>query len=311
MKNMVLLGLLILGLSGTVFAQIPTQPWEQKTYQSFNYFQYTPKNSKPGKASLLLALHGCAQQAQDLATFGNFEAAAEKYSSIVVVPQVPKGSMMGCWDYYGADHTVLNHHNGILLELINHLRSAMTTLINPKKIYVAGLSSGGAQALLLACLRPDIIAGVAANSSPMIPSSMQDISKPVGAASDMAQFCHKIAAANAGFLKKQKSVILTAEKDFTVSPEHSKIIASAFAGITLAQHERKINLQHLEGKNSAGEGIEYITSDGVARVSLIVNYGVGHNWASGGEQGGGAFITQNSINFPLYFLSFFETTNTP
>jgi poly(3-hydroxybutyrate) depolymerase len=284
--------------------------WETRNRNGLQYHIFLPENLRSlNQVSLMLNLHGCAQQSDDLVKYGNWERAADQFSTVVVIPQVPKGgALFGCWDYYGSDHTDRNHDHGQLIDLITELLKDPKLKIDSRHVFVSGISSGAAEALLLGCLRPDIFSGIGLNSSPAVPSGSGDIAHPPIDGGGMASFCNQIAGVYKNALATQKISVLTSDQDYTVSPLHSKVIVDAFVLMdSLQSSPQKMDLNLLEGNNKAGEGLLYLNKNGKAQMSFITNKGMGHNWAAGsssGAPGQGPFITQNSINYPLYLLQF-------
>lgn len=282
--------------------------WEVKKFQNLTYHIYLPDSE--GRKGLMLSLHGCAQKAEDLEKHGNWESAADKFSTVIVLPEVPEGGvLMGCWDYAGSEQNSENKHNAILIELVNELIQESRLNIDPQRIYVSGLSSGGGEALLLGCLRPDLFAGMALVSSPAIPSQTQDISNPQTTTDQMQTFCQSLSGSHSDLLESQMASIIVSDQDFVVSPEHSRIVLSTLKILSHVQNETKLDLSTLQGQNTKGEGMLFWNPQGLPQISYIVNTGMGHNWPAGGGLMGGAFVTQNSIDYPFYVLSFFEGSN--
>lgn len=286
--------------------------WEARELNELKYQIYLPTNPKAKtRKPLMINLHGCAQKPEDLVKAGNWEQAADQFGTVVVAPQVPNGGVIyGCWDYYGPNHTEQNHHHAPVLALVESLLKDPKLKIDPRRVYISGLSSGAGEALLLACLRPDLFAGVGLNSSPAVPSESQDISKPLMTSNEMAQFCKGLAGAHAKGFKTQVLSVIVADQDYLVNTAHSQIIVDAFREIYGTQLAQRFDLDSLAGNNKEGQGFLYLKSKSTARVSHIINNGLSHNWAAGGNlQSQGAYINQKSVNYPMYLLNFLESSN--
>ncbi|MGZ5279882.1 MAG: PHB depolymerase family esterase [Pseudobdellovibrionaceae bacterium] len=301
--------LVLFSISTPVFAGT----WEARSFQNLKYQIFLPQNlNLAPKSSLMITLHGCAQHSEDLAKFANWDAAADKFATVVVAPEVPNGGVLfGCWDYYGTDHTEQNKYHKAVFELLAELSKDPLLKIDSRRVYVSGLSSGAGEALLLGCLRPDLIAGVGLNSSPAVPSDSKDISRPPITGAEMATFCKSLAGANAAAFESQSLSVITADLDHVVNVQHSKVIVDAFQLIYGLQTWQNFDLSSLEGANKVGTGQLLMRNNGLAQLSFITNKGIGHNWAAGSGTTGaqGAYINQNSINYPMYLLEFLETSN--
>lgn len=293
-------------LSTLAFA---TPNWSEVTYSGSSYFIYVPQKTT-ARRSLMINLHGCAQKAQDLVTEGNWPGAAEKYNMVVVIPQVPGGGVvMGCWDYYGTNHTSENRHNGFLIHLIEDLIKSPQLDIDPDKVFISGLSSGGGEAQVIGCLRPDLIRGLGLNSSPVIGSQMSEISGPQISAHESAEACKTLAQGKAQWLARQTVSILVSDKDNIVSTKHSELIAAANCELTQCRSSKKMD---------HGQGIretQYADSQGL-RVSHLIETDLGHNWAAGplpntpssrwGMFGNSNYISHTSMVYPLFLGELFS-----
>jgi poly(3-hydroxybutyrate) depolymerase len=125
-----------------------------------------------GKRALVLVLHGCAQTASSDVINNtdngfNWKAAADQYGAVILAPNAT-GNVYGnhCWDYASTRHNRSTGHDAILLDLVNRFVTASQYAIDPRQVYVTGLSSGGGEAMVLACMAPDIFAGVGINAGP-------------------------------------------------------------------------------------------------------------------------------------------------
>lgn len=290
-----------------LLASLPAQAeWQRLREAGMDYWLYTPTagSSPPG---LMVNLHGCTQKAQDFKERGNWEKAAEKYKFAVAIPDVPNGGVvMGCWDYYGQDHSLKNRHNGALLafteSLVKKLKAA------PERIYVSGLSSGAGQAMLLGCLRPDLFRGVGLAGSPAIGTGMGDIAYPPIGAEEVRDFCQHLAGARS--FAGQRMSVIHGDQDFTVNPQHSALIVEAMASLYGLKKGTSLDLSALPGSAPYGYGDLFRDEAGAARLSVIENTGLGHAWPAGNGRGFVMkYINPQSLDYPMYLGAFFSGEN--
>jgi poly(hydroxyalkanoate) depolymerase family esterase len=129
-----------------------------------DYLVYAPGEHGLQPSPLILMLHGCTQDAADFArgTRMHRRAAAEGY--VVVYPtQCRGGNSGGCWNWFRpGDQQRDKGEPAFLAELV----SEMTQRFNcdPRRRYVAGLSAGGAMAIVLGRTYPDVFRAVGAHS---------------------------------------------------------------------------------------------------------------------------------------------------
>lgn len=281
--------------------------WQRRSYQGMSYWLYTPASAGSANA-LMLNLHGCGQTADDLKELGNWESAAEKHQMIVAIPDVPNGGVfLGCWNYFGRNHTQTNNDNGPLLGLTQSLLDNAALRVDGNQIYASGLSSGATQALLLGCLRPDLFSGLASNSGPAIGSDVGEISSPTTTAAQAAHYCKQLAGDKASYFARQKTVVIRGDEDLIVNPEHAAINSHAMASLYGASGQTKLDPTALPGSNTAGGGALFSDASGIARVAVIINNGLQHNWAAGNNRDGQPTRSVNpkSVDLPEFLGTFF------
>jgi poly(3-hydroxybutyrate) depolymerase len=288
--------------------------WSESTIDGMKYYLYLPKNlstTKPLSNALMINLHGCSQKAEDLKLDGNWVNAADEYNMIVALPKVPNGGKyMGCWDYYGPDHTRQNRDNVAILKLVNSLLSGPHLNIDPNQIYVSGLSSGGGESLVLGCLAPDVFAGIGLNAGPIIGTTANEISKAPANFDTYLKTCLKLADAsnNRSHFKTQLASIIYGNNDFIVNTKHDLMNADLLSSVYQATLKSTFDTHTLPGSFTDGTGTLF--SDGThPRISLIMNSNLGHNWPAGQGGNGTNFINKKSINYPLYLTKFFFKNN--
>ena len=281
-----------------------------------SYQIYTPESRRNEKPGLMVTLHGCLQKGEDLRAAGNWEAAAEESNLVVVAPNAPNGGViLGCWDYYGTDHTESNRHNGPLIRLTEALVASSQLNIDRARVFVSGLSSGGGEAFVVGCLRPDLFAGVGLSSSPILGSTSNELKNPSITGPEAARLCRRFAGTRAGHLASQVASIIADPRDSIVASVHYERSTAALAEVYGAAENERFELADLDGPNKSGVGLYKKDAEGHRRVSLILNNGLGHAWPAGAEVTGGAwwvkaspYISNNSVNYPKYLAKFLTET---
>ena len=146
--------------------------WEKHTYQgaagSREYFVYTPANYQPDSTvPLVLMLHGCKQTPEDFAVVTQMNKLADVEQFIVVYPQQTSGdNREKCWNWFEpSDQSRGSGEPAILAGITQTVqRTTDRWTIDPRRVYVAGLSAGGAMAVLLSAAYPDVFAAVGVHS---------------------------------------------------------------------------------------------------------------------------------------------------
>jgi poly(hydroxyalkanoate) depolymerase family esterase len=137
---------------------------------------YVPAQARERGAllPLVVMLHGCSQDPDDFALGTGMNTLAGTRGCFVLYPaQAAQANPSRCWNWYMPAH---QQGGAGEPEVIAGLtRAALHRYpIDPRRVYVAGLSAGGAMAAIVAAAYPELIAAVAVHSG-----------LPVGAASDL------------------------------------------------------------------------------------------------------------------------------
>ena len=108
---------------------------------------------------LLVLIHGCRQTPEDIAAGTRITHLADQNRFLVLLPrQHPRANSWGCWNWFDRATSRGWGETAIVAAQIRAVRRAYR--INKKRVFVAGMSSGGALAAALGVRRPDLVAGV-------------------------------------------------------------------------------------------------------------------------------------------------------
>jgi poly(hydroxyalkanoate) depolymerase family esterase len=145
--------------------------WERFTYAgrfgSRPYFLYTPQGLDPsGGAPLLVMLHGCTQTPADLARGTRMNEAADRHGFVVAYPQqTQQHNRQGCWNWFLEQHQARGSGEPALIAGITQEATArLGTSVDPRRVFVAGMSAGGAAAVVMGATYPDLFAGIGVHS---------------------------------------------------------------------------------------------------------------------------------------------------
>ena len=260
---------------------------------------------------MVIGLHGCTQSPDALRDRGHWESAAEAHGAVIALPRVPNGGVIaGCWDYYGQAHTRTNRHNGALIDLAGALAADASLGIDSDQIYIAGLSSGASQAAVVACLAPDVFAGVGINAGPTIGTEASQISTVSTDASTAVALCRRWAGAHAAHLQTQAASIVGGTRDFLVSQGYLTLNAEVLAELYGAQPPpAELDVTSLAGHQPRGRGRVWSDPRG-PRVALIEAEGMGHAFPAGSGPGPEIeFVASEGVSWPAFLLDFLSSNN--
>jgi poly(hydroxyalkanoate) depolymerase family esterase len=147
----------------------------QHTYTSANgnrdYWLYLPPGRSRAPRPLVVYLHGCNETATQTADASHFNRIAAKRGFVVVYPQqnvtsgssapLADGNGIGCWNWFLPDNQQRDAGEaGAIAGITKYV--AQTQRIDPRRIFVDGISAGADMAVILGATYPDLYASVAA-----------------------------------------------------------------------------------------------------------------------------------------------------
>lgn len=144
-------------LLGSVGTAAASGSYTNHYYSGFDYWKYVP-DGVGDDAPLLVMLHGCGQTADQFREETQMNAIADQEGFVVIYPDqynARNGAL--CWNwFYDANTTRGNGEAGVIAGMTQETISAENC--DPERVYVAGLSAGGAMVSNLLAEYADIYA---------------------------------------------------------------------------------------------------------------------------------------------------------
>ena len=262
---------------------------------------HTPADIEPGTAvPLVCMLHGCTQDAASFAAATRMNEAADRHGFVAVYPQQDRGeNAQACWNWFQQGHQARGAGEpasiaAVVRELIG-TTSPLT--IDPRRVFVAGLSAGGAMAAILGATYPDLFAavavhsGLASGSATSVPAAFSAMARGARRPGACGRAAH---AAMGDHARPVPSIVVHGSSDRTVAPINGdQALEQSMTANRLAAPEGDdldISRPDAAWRGQVDGGYSYTHSRwtdrrGAVRHELLNVEGMGHAW-SGGASGG-------------------------
>jgi poly(hydroxyalkanoate) depolymerase family esterase len=133
-------------------------------WPSREYLVYVPRGySRWRRAPLLVLIHGCKQTPEEIAQGTRIAALADRHGFIVLLPrQKDEANAWRCWNWFDQRVADGAGEAAIVAAQIEAVRK--TYRADPRRVVVAGMSSGGALAAVMGVRYPGLVTAVASHS---------------------------------------------------------------------------------------------------------------------------------------------------
>ena len=253
------------------------------------YRTYLPSRDEGRKRPLVVMLHGCKQGADDFAAGTRMNELADELGFIVVYPeQAYRAHMQRCWNWFRPAHQGRDAGEPSLIAGITREVIAQHD-VDPRRVYVAGLSAGGAMASIMACAYPDLYAAVGVHSG-LAFGAATDASSAV----DAMRGRYKHPTPRCG--ESMPIIVFHGDGDTTVHPSNGE------RAIGAERETRSVE----KGEERGRAYTRTIRADGSEHWLV---HGAGHAWSGGSA--GGSFADAKGPEAARAMLEFFLRRRQP
>jgi len=224
---------------------------------------------------LVVMLHGCTQDPDDFARGTRMNALARTQGFLVLYPaQSQRANAQRCWNWFKHNHQARGKGEpAILAGMVREVIAAHG--VDPARVYVAGLSAGGAMAAILGDAYPDLFAAVGVHSG-LSTGSARDVQSAFAAMSGGVPPPRRPAKPGA----TPPTIVFHGDADTTVHVVNGARVIDAGGW----------SPQPDVARGATSMGVPYsrrvhVDGQGVERAEEWTIHGAGHAW-SGGDLSG-------------------------
>jgi poly(hydroxyalkanoate) depolymerase family esterase len=254
------------------------------------YRLYLPTgSSRRDSMPLIVMLHGCKQDALSFAEGTRMNILAEEYRCAVLYPEQSEYSNpLRCWNWFESTSLAGQGEAALIAHLIDQVTQRRP--INPRRVYVVGMSAGGAMACLLAVRYSRLFAACAIHSGVMYGAASSPAQALAlmrhGPSPSLIERAQQLVSDVSEFAATVPTLVIHGDRDMTVNPVNADQIiaqlkvrveelADPSAGPLLARDERRIE----SGGHTYRQ--QDSTRQGELVLRKIVIEGLGHAWSGG------------------------------
>jgi poly(hydroxyalkanoate) depolymerase family esterase len=272
-------------------------------------FSYVPDELQP-KPGLVVVLHGCGQTAAGYDLGAGWSTLAKRYGFALLLPQQqPSNNAHGCFNWFNPEDTARDSGEACSIRQMV-ARMVADAGIDPRRIFVTGLSAGGAMTSVMLATYPDIFAGgaiiaglpfgVATNVREALNGMFQSPSNEAGELGDLVR------NASNHQVKWPKISVWHGSADRTVNPANACEILKQWLDVhhlpAAPMSEASVDgYPHRVWWNAAGETV--VESYTITDMAHGTPLGIGDNDEHYGAQG--AFLIEAGISSSYHIVTFF------
>ena len=255
-----------------------------------DYKVYIPALYQGGALPLVVMLHGCKQDPDSFAAGTGMNELADECGFVVVYPmQAGRANVSHCWNWFQTQDQARDQGEPSLIAGIT--RDVVEEYgLDSRRVYVAGLSAGGAMAAIMGTTYPDVYAAVGIHSG-LAYAVACDVSSAFAAMrGDGAGRALQASLDNAA-LRTVPTIVFHGDDDRTVHPSNGEqLIAQAApqptedAGVGASAEDVAV-VEKGDARGRAYTRTLYRDVRGKSVTEHWLVHGAGHAWSGGSPAG--------------------------
>ena len=263
------------------------------------YRLYVPSGYTGQPVPLIVMLHGCTQSPADFAAGTGMNAAAEEQTCLVVYPgQTSSAHAQRCWNWYSEDDQQRGSGEPSLIAGIT--RQVMQDYaVDPRRVYVAGLSAGGAAAAIMGETYPDLYAAIGVHSG-LACGAARDLPSALAAMRGGGGATQRRQHGNAPH-RPVPSIVFHGDRDTTVSPRNGDDVVEQ--SVQDAAPRSQEHAGQVPGGRAYSRTIRSDTTGQPVSEQWVV-HGAGHAWSGG--KAAGSYTDPQGPDATREMLRFFQ-----
>jgi poly(hydroxyalkanoate) depolymerase family esterase len=249
-----------------------------------SYKLYIPSGYTGQAVPLIVMLHGCTQSPDDFATGTRMNELSEEHTFLVAYPaQAGNANMQKCWNWFQAAHQQPGRGEpsliaGITRQVVEEFEVA------EGRVYVAGMSAGGAMAAIMGATHPDLYAAVGVHSG-LAPGSAHDISSAFTAMRQGGPVVAHKDVLSEGYQEVLPTIIFHGDGDTTVHPRNGDRLLVHLSRGANGSSPRVMTRQGQVPGGYEYTRFTYRDAEGRDLVERWSVHGLGHAWSGGSYPG--------------------------
>ena len=246
------------------------------------YKLYIPSSYRDEPLPLVVMLHGCTQSPDDFAAGTRMNALAEQHACLVVYPaQAASANASKCWNWFSPGDQQRGRGEPSLIAGIT--RQIMRDYsVDQQRVYVAGLSAGGAAAAIMGATYPDLYAAIGVHSG-LACGAASDVPSAFAA---MRQ-AKRVRISRAGdapgaeaYRRSVPTIVFHGDQDTTVHPGNGDDVIARSKETTTADLQLSVQHGRVPGGHAYSRTL-HADASGRAILEQWVVHGAGHAWSGG------------------------------
>lgn len=257
------------------------------------YKLYIPGGYRRQSLPLVVMLHGCTQNPDDFAAGTRMNQVAEEQQCFVLYPaQAQSANPSKCWNWFKqSDQERDRGEPSVIAGMTRQIMSSYS--VDPRRVYVAGLSAGAAMAVTMGMTYPELYAAIGVHSG-LAYAVAHDAPSAFAAMRQSSSANGRTGIGAASAVCGVPAIVFHGDRDTTVHPGNGdQVVAqSRGAGVsgnpdTQAGADNRVTMQR--GQVAQGHAytrtIYYDARGQAVVVEHWLVHGAGHAWSGGSPSG--------------------------